>query len=431
MQIKDIDPVYISELLLRKEVGQAGYCKLKFHASEKGLEGLLERQDISIQLDDGEPVFYGKIHYSEIRKSLGGFQGSLEAFSSIWPAAVSGARRFFQKPDKTFGDVCKRIKLDNGNPACDRKLKNLACPPFLMQSGDNVSFLRLLAEMSGRKMWIQDNTKSSAGIKLSFCLDDAVLGLDRARLFELAIIRKNGQKALRLSSRDWLAPGSLVELEGIAGTFLVESAKASINQCRDVFEAVLYEYSECTPEKIIWPDKTTTLLSATVQKNNDPDQLGRLQLAIDPEDAEDSEQKSWLPQLTPYAGEKTGIFFMPDPQNRVALLVGNGKAWVIGAIRENNVEEEAVEPANKYIGNNFNQRMIWKEKSLELRSGERSIILDDEGIHLHSDKADLNMDDSGLVAKSSRDTSMETSANLTLDATGPAKLLGSKVELGK
>lgn len=133
---------------------------------------------------------------------------------------------------------------------------------------------------------------------------------------------------------------------------------------------------------------------------DDPDNLGRVRIRPDPDWIEDKDdEREWLPWITPYAGRKGGVVFLPEKDDPAQLLLSCGRGAAFGAIRSEKLPEEARDPAVKYIGNNFDERIIWKEKLLEVRSGENYLTISPEEVRVKLDKVDLKIDKENLTAK--------------------------------
>lgn len=428
MQVRGIPPIQISGLTLRKRAGKPGCCQINLHVPDDALGDLLKKEDLAIMHNEGEPLFFGKTVLAEICKAIGGNSARLVATSWAWEESEIIHRRFFQKPEKTFGDVLKRLKLENCKLDSDSELAQMACEPLLLQRESNIAFLKRLAKLAGRRLWIVDNRENSPGLMLANCLNDSVKTIRADTIFQQRLIRKNGKKCLRICGRTYLPLGQMAQIEGMDDAFLAVAICCRSTNGRDEFICDLEEYSgQQEPDQLV---EGPGLLPGTVKDAHDPDKLGRLQVAIDPAYAEDSKELSWLPLITPYAGRKAGLCFLPDENDRVLVHVANGEAFVSGALRTEKLGDEFAHPQDKCLGNNFSESIIWKEQALELHSGENSLILDEEGLKLHTPKADFALSESGAELTSGASVNVSADKELKMAANGNAYLSGKRVELG-
>ncbi len=145
----------------------------------------------------------------------------------------------------------------------------------------------------------------------------------------------------------------------------------------------------------------TVKLNATVTKIDDPKNLGRIQVKFDDKFIEDMDEKNplWIPYRSPYSGKEGGIVFLPDKGDAVEVFFTNEEIYATSTFRENALAEECRKVINKYIGNNYKQRIFWKEKSLEFFSDKYKIIMNEKGIELSVDDNSIFITKDGILFK--------------------------------
>ena len=200
---------------------------------------------------------------------------------------------------------------------------------------------------------------------------------------------------------------------------------------------------------------------AKVIDTNDPKHFGRIKVAFDKNDVEDnSTRQTWIPYRSPYSGKNGGIVFLPDVGDLVEVFFIGGECYCGSTLRENPLDAECRNVKEKFIGNNFKQRIIFREKSLDILSFDNKIILDEKKIELTVGENVLRLDEKGITLKnrqneialtakgiseltegalalqSKQSSSLKTDA-LTIVANGDAKLKaanfdikGSEVKIG-
>ena len=121
-------------------------------------------------------------------------------------------------------------------------------------------------------------------------------------------------------------------------------------------------------------------MHATVKSVDDPEHRGRVQVAFDDKFIEDMDQSNplWIEYRSPYGG----IVFMPDKGDALEVFFVNEEVYAVSTLRKNPLGAECQNVVEKYIGNNFEQRIFWKKKSLEMMSGKNKIVMDDRSIEL-------------------------------------------------
>ena len=190
-----------------------------------------------------------------------------------------------------------------------------------------------------------------------------------------------------------------------------------------------YETEEYLPKKIEInpsPLEKTIKFKAKILKNKDEKNLGRVQVQVIDAEDEDKE-KIWLPYRTPYAGKNGGIVFLPDENDLAELIFTNGEFFVCSAIRENPLQKECQNVSDKYIGNNTEQRIFWKEKSLEIMSFENKIYLDKNKIELTAGENKILMDENGISIQTPKNKISMNGNGIEMNSAAPLKVEGKDI----
>ncbi|WP_020614524.1 phage baseplate assembly protein V [Sediminispirochaeta bajacaliforniensis] len=116
-----------------------------------------------------------------------------------------------------------------------------------------------------------------------------------------------------------------------------------------------------------------------VTDNQDPDGLGRVRISLPEIQGGDQSQTNWLPILTPFAGNQTGGFFLPEIEDVViALFFDDGleQGVVLGAAWNHNHMPPATEENSAADLNDDGTNSL---HFLRSRSGMRIILDDSDG----------------------------------------------------
>jgi len=172
-----------------------------------------------------------------------------------------------------------------------------------------------------------------------------------------------------------------------------------------------------------------------------------VQVAFDGEDmAKNPSERLWIPWRTSYGGKdgQGGIVFLPDKNDRAEILLAGNNLVASNNFRTGCLLNECSKPSEKYIGNNFKQRIFWREKSLELFSADNMIFMDEKKIELVTGKGKtrirleedkifmqtpdnlVELSPAGIKIKTDKDFATESGKNLTNKSGGSLKLESGK-----
>ena len=457
MQIRDVDRTAISEFSLEKAAGRHGVCRFLLRLPPDVCRDWLSRVGsvaaITTDPPEEKPLFFGTIERATLKTTPSGSSVAVEARSCAVSQMEPKRRRFFQKDGKKFGDILDAAKLDMGDCALeiDRDLKSMDCEPPILQNESNYDFIRRLARATGRKFWVIDTMEDSPVLSASFCVDKSAKKFDADKILDLKETNTVGGKRFELTSREYCALGRIASPPDGKGKFVVAKLSLKLENGRDAYRYVLEEFSE-EGKPYEAPIEEAIVIPGKIADAADPDNLGRIRFAVDPAFAEDADDdRIWIPWLSPYVGTKAGMVFVPEKDDPAELVLWGGRVSARGAVRAIELPEEACEVANKYLGNNFTERIIWKDGALELRSGDNYILLTPDNIEIKLENASIFLDKDNMAAQA-KDISLNANENLgakvknasifldkdnigakakdiSLNASGTASV-GKKVELG-
>lgn len=376
------------------------------------------------------PLFFGPVDKVSVRNFVAGSTVDIAAHSGAIAEKTPTRRRIFQKRGKKFGDILDagRLGMNGCDLEIDRALAMQQCAPIVFQSESNFDFIRRLALATGRKFWVLDTIENNPGIAVKPYLDKTTKKFTEAMIFSICSTTSTEGRRLELVSSEYCAPGRFATIPGLSEKYLVTDMTLTLENERDQYSYKLEEYVEKAQE-FDGRNENATFLPGTIEVADDPDHKGRVRFMVAPEFAEDEDDdREWLPWITPYAGTRGGMTFVPEKGDAAHLMLVGGKGAVQGAVHPDTLPEEARDVANKYLGNNYGERIIWKENSLELRSGESSIILTPDSIAIRLGDGVITLDRENLRASVPGELEIK-GKNISLAAGESARMQGKSVEI--
>ena len=206
-------------------------------------------------------------------------------------------------------------------------------------------------------------------------------------------------------------------------------------------------------EALLERDNTTRITGVVVgvvTNNQDPDGLGRVKVKFPW--LSDADESTWARIVSPMAGNKCGLYFLPEVDDEVLVVFEHGDVrfpYVLGALWNGKDKP----PADNSDGKN-NMRLLksrsghvirlsdedGKEK-IEIvdKSEKNSIVFDtanntitltaDKDIVLSAPQGTIKLDGQKIEAKSSADAKVEAGAGLDVKASGTLNIKGATVNI--
>ena len=418
-----------------------------------------EGSPITISRDDGSTLFYGLIREVSVSESHHGSIVAVQANSFSVLADEELHTRIFQNPNQNLGDILKKISWSKAkceldlNDAAGKKPSGLivadeATNSVVQNDETDFSFLLRLARLVGYRLFITDTISGRTTLELAKTRSSKKISAKE--IITLTRQQRKGKFNLKLRAKPTaeLDAGTKAQIEGLPGSFVV--VKKSVIKQRETF---MFTYELESADDM--PNQSASdgqggherIFSARITSADDPKKLGRVQVAFDGEDmAKNPAERLWLPWRTSYGGKggQGGIVFLPDKDDRAEILLAGNSLIASNNFRTTRLLDECSKPAEKYIGNNFKQRIFWREKSLELFSADNTIFMDEQKIELVTGKgktrirleADkifmqtpdnlVELSSAGIKVKTDKDFASESGKNLTAKSGGSLKIESGK-----
>ena len=481
MRVEGFDDVgYIEELTLTKRTGEHSCCRFVVKVSSEQGAHLIGKFDAPVKVKIGDEinsrlVFHGKVQEILLERGVQCTRIIVTAVSStVFLLDTEPHTRLWQNPQKNVGDIVQKLSLNGCQVKLDDALKNAVYEmPFLQNRETEFALLRRLAAYAKLHLWVNDLSADAPQVHIASNLRrDVNEPIASNDIITLQMGRNTHGKVARVVTDRHYHFGSILTLEQEAAKYVVTGWQMQFKQGKDQFTLELTEYKPLSVVKFdLTPLEQPQILRGKIKDNIDPKHLGRVQIEIDKECAEDMDSvKTWLNWRTPYAGNESGVVFLPDKGDAADVFFLNGEIYACAALRKRELAAETQNVKDKYIGNNYQQRIFWKEKSLELMSADSKIFLDKEKIELTVGQAKISVDKEnitlsnaqgelqltpqGIIAKTSGDLTLNSGKSLaamagdkfsataggrlalksgggmTAASDGNVQIQGTKVELG-
>lgn len=426
---------FLTAFALTKHAGE--HSRLNFSASivETAAENCLgcTGKIISVTTDDNVPIFFGRVESVEVENSFRSSEVHVSCVSLSVLTDENPKTRIFHDPDKKISDVLNNSRL--ALESCALKLSAdfaaLKYPRVILQNAEtNFKFISRLAESFAKKFWVVD-TIQPTNIIVDSCTNKSSREIKRRQIISERRVKIGKHFKSFVKLKKFFDLGQVVSVEGSAKDFVIVGVEIFLEHEAYFFRYELEEHAPSPPKISDAPlFAKTAKLHAKVKRTDDPKNLGRIQVTFDDKFIEDMDEKNplWIPYRTPYSGKNGGIVFLPDVDDPVEVFFTNEEIFCATALRENPLAEECRNVSEKYIGNNFKQRIFFREKSLELFSGEYKIVMDERGIELVVDKNSIVMNKQGIFLKTA-DSKISLAKDAAVHAGGKFETRAKNAEL--
>lgn len=438
------DARYIESFHLEKATGQHSRCSFVARVRPEQLAGYLQRvgQPLAVTTDDEHPVFFGRIESIARVETQEAVRLEVQAVSDSIAEDEQPHFRLFQDESKTIGDVLEKLEMKDALTV-DDKLQGIKYAPFLVQMHEtNFQFLCRVARALGTHVWVSDTISGHVAFHVGPRAERTRQKIAFDALHAYTVRHAQPRKTAEICLQQVLALGMSVQLGDETTEYIITGV--SIDKRRETFYGTytLEEAKDVPAPELHLPVVPALSLRAIVTKvERQPAKarFGCVQLRFqDIEDVVNDPKRAWISYRTPYAGRAGGIVFLPEPGDMVEALVTGEQVFVVSEYRTKQLEKEYAKPEDKYIGNNFEQRVIWKKDALELRSKKSSIILKEKSIELLTGRAKVTLEekgiyvqygdhgvtltDQGIAAKTAAALRMEAAQAVTAKANGALQL---------
>lgn len=458
--------IYIEEFTIEREINNHSLCKFKALIKDEDLNqffsNLNKKVGITFEKDGKkEKIFYGVVKSVEGIRFRHSSQIEVEIISTSYLESLDEKNRVFQNPEKNLENIFNCLKMkDLKVEIADNSLgKEKIELPIFQNKISNFRFIEEIFNQIGEPIVVDDISDTNISLKIGFSQQEKHdLGNEKYSLKSLK--KELGSEEIKVILDKNCFIGDILTLDG---------EEYEIKKSTLFYENNVYNYRYYAEKKKEKSSKGLNLdcmlnkfqPEGEVIENKDPESKGRIKIKFD-ESIEECETGDgyWFEFLSLYSGKNCGMVFLPEIGAKISVKQIGEKLFCENSGREENKEEHFKNPNIKTIKNMFNKSITFEEKMLEIKNGEgdsedpktnfirllddkleikigdKKLIIDDERILLENKEVKLELTDKIKMLVKSSGIQIESekilmeSKNLNMDSSGNVEIKsGSKTEM--
>ena len=345
------------------------YCDFSCYVKEENIDSLVTLVDSDILFEDDDFKFRGHIIEISYSKDISGCSIEVKSIGSTYLFDLDKKNRIFQNEEKTLSDILSFMESMS-----EVKVEGDFDPVFVdviyQDNETDWKFMCRLCKSIGVHIFVGNNvfigkygTNTSKKIEEKDCIDYKL----SATLLGTCVY---------CQLKNTLLLGDKVDMFG-KNLVVIEKRYVLENE-KYYYRYILKEISE----EIMNKEKNDVYIDAIVIDNNDPEKRGRLQVSFELEGVQDCMKDSplWIERLHSYASKGLGTVFIPNVGDKVCIHICNGKAYVIGSVREEAYAEPYQDSNNKYLLLSDKVYVEYKEGVISLFNKGNKIEVSEENI---------------------------------------------------
>lgn len=400
------------------------YCVFSCFVKDRDIDTFVGLIDGDISFEDDGFDFSAHVTDISYSKDVSGCLVEVKSIGQTYLFDKDKKNRIFQNEAKTLSDILSFLESMSGVSVSGDS--DIAYADIIYQDNEtDWEFTRRLCNSDGihifpgKKTFLGKTGNNTKEIDEADCID-----------YKLTVSSVCGHLYCRLKFN--LSLGDKVSFSGTE--YIVKGKKYSFEK-----EQYYYDYSldEIVDESIVRETKSA-YLDAVVTNNNDPDKKGRLQVAFETGEIEDcmKDKPVWIERLDLYASKGLGPVFIPNVGDKVRIHIYDGKAYVIGCIRNEAYGNPYQDSNNKYLILSDNIYFEYKEGTITLFNADNKIEVTEKGISIvvgeksliscEKNKICVSVDKSATEIAS--DINM-TAGNVVVEAKSEASITATSVNI--
>lgn len=432
--ISGFEQYLVSGFSLLKQFNTHSVCKFDINIGDTDHTLFFEKVNNSIEINNGRDyLFFGYIKSvtAEIRYSE----------TILHVCAVSNSAkidrephyRLYQDPDKKLSDILKYFKVETGSRlTCGNDLK--ITEPIIQSGETDFMFLVRMALLTKQNLIINDSDPAeTVGIVIANELPDSVMNIETEPDKLSVKAESNGdgsptQTVVQFTLHDcYIEVGKKIKLRKTGFVGCVVRNEIVLER-----EAILYRYTACEPDFVQEiPDVKTpqdVVIEAVVEDNQHPDGMCCIKARATGlyKDAF-PDNLMWIPYQVPYLAEKAGAVFLPDKGDFVNLVFRERSLTAQASVGKYQLDRQLREKQNHYVSSIFGKQVVFREGSVEIRSGKSTISVGDSAISLKTGETEIVLSDRAIELKTGAFGVRGDEA--LIKVSGDVKLKGSKIYL--
>ena len=399
-------------------------CEFSCFVKEEDIDSLIGLVDSDISFQDNEFKFSGHVTDIAYSKDISGCFVEVKTVGKTYVFDKDKKYRVFQNKEKTVSDILSFMESISDVNVLDDSDIILEDILFQNNETDWEFVLRICKSIgvhffTGEKNYIGKSGTNTKNIEEIDCID-----------YKVSASIYAGKLYCRL--KDSLFLGDKVSFG--EKQYVIENKKYRFEKEQYYYEYILREIGEKTVTK----ETNSVYVNAIVTDNNDPDKKGRLQVNFENDYIQDcmKDNPVWIERLDLYASKGLGTVFIPNVDDKVRIHIYEGKAYVIGCVRDEAYAEQYQDSCNKYLILSDKIYFEYKEDVLTLFNKDNKIEITEDSISImvgekssvvsEKDRVCISVDKSSVEIAS--DISMKTNKVIS-EAKSDASITATNVNI--
>ncbi len=395
----------VSDFLLEMKEGAHGFCRFTLKSTQGAVpseKGILCVHLVSENKED-RIIFRGVLARLELHRTRYAHVCSAELVSASAALDEVCHTRVFQDPMKTPKDIVSSLNFSAEGRFSDHKIRlpkagfcgvagEKTLPFPVVQSETDFGFLGRIALLCETHLWTRDmNNIPDIVIGASNGADRITFKSEHIAGCRREISFGNERRVYTvLPDATVAAPGTPAIFEEAAD--ISERFEGIITAARVFQRSPNDFYIEYTVESSPLPAVSgnthgkAMYLAAKVTDNNDPENLGRVQVDFALDDVCDgAENRLWIGCEAQNGSNSGGFVYVPATGDCVYVRFSDGNMCVTGTAREKDsarLPEDFSEVSDRFVYNINGKSISLREQTIELRTRESSVTLSDDSAEM-------------------------------------------------
>lgn len=365
------------------EASEHEICHITCCAKEDDIDSFLGLVDSDCTCEDEHFSFDGHITDISVSKDISGVSVEITMIGKTYIYDTDVHYRVFQSEEKTISDILS--KIEGMSDIKYEGTHNTPLSGIIIQDGmTDWQFSKELARMLGEHIFlckhpfIASYGASTIEITEEDCID-----------YKMSYRACGNHLVCRINKN--LSMGDLIRFNN--REFYIYSRRYLLEKSQYYFE---YQLMQKKKEEKDVEINNNVFLEAIVKGNDDPKQLGRVQVSFANDKYQDcmEDDAIWLERSCFYSTGSFGDIFIPAVNDKVIVKVANGKGIVLGSLRTEKYSDVVQNIDSKYII--FDDQIF-----IEYKDGCISVANKDSKISISGDKTMLEIGDKTKISMES------------------------------
>lgn len=401
---------------LDKQVNSHSLCEIEMISTGENINELKKYigSEIVIENDDRK-LMRGEIRSVTLKKTFSVSTIVFFADSFSTQADKVSCNRIFQDTKKKYSDVVSCLENDNLYfKILERSFADEQTDLAVIQYNEtDFEFAKRLALSRGLYLFI-DDTSQKCYINICKCFSSKKKTISDGQIVLLDYEINQHEERFMITSREYFDFGSEVSLNGYE--YLVIGFSLIYENSAEIYKYILSRIID--NENPIKENDSFILGRGKVINNDDPEHLGRLQVAFLEYEDRLSDNKLWIPYVNNLTEKDCGMMFIPDVDEIVNVYYCNSVCYASGCVRKKAYNSQMNDVAVRSIFTR-NVKIDISDNYVGIEAFDYKIKIDDSNASVKKDKAELLMDSN--TVKIISDKKLQLKANV-VDVDGSSKV---------